>query len=566
MERTSPSTLSKELLLYLQTIYSLLRSSADVQIRSLEEVHSRMHSSLHLKADSPEPDFSALIYSVLRLPSLIINVDLIILGQTPAVFKNHGYPNIESWQRTVADARRRFCLFDGKDTLACFISSRSDIDDIVPTITAYQIEWNKLHERLQDVPDSLLLNVIPGDFSVLSSIAGEICVDILEFQRLAGVLGNGFSDFLFSVKKNKKRMKLRLLGGSLNEYWRATRSWWDQIEQACPDLLDKPVYFISSNNHSVVNSLTGFAIIHQEELINFLYSMGDKKLVQEWEEILKDNSLSNKNNFLYYLLKKVQSVEEGKYLVELQKNLENELGILRVFREHTFNMETQIIPIKNLDINHMDSRLNIETINNLVSSNAYILNIEYPLGMGAYNILSKIAEYVGDVLGAYIIGKAASLNGVIGDIMIPTVVYDEHSNNTYMYRNAIEAKNVSPYLSYGTVLDNQKAVTVLGTFLQNEKLMDVIYRESYTDIEMESGPYLSAMYEMYRPKRHPINEIVSLHRIPFDIGIVHYASDTPLSEDKNLGAGSLSYFGMDSTYAATVAILNRILQLEEIRR
>ena len=95
--------------------------------------------------------------------------------------------------------------------------------------------------------------------------------------------------------------------------------------------------------------------------------------------------------------------------------------------------------------------------------------------------------------------------------------------------------------------------------------MDVIYREGYTDIEMEAGPYLSAVYEMYRPQRHPRNEIVNLYRVPFDLGILHYISDTPLTKGKNLGAGTLSYFGMDSTYATTIAILKRILELEKKR-
>ena len=79
---------------------------------------------------------------------------------------------------------------------------------------------------------------------------------------------------------------------------------------------------------------------------------------------------------------------------------------------------------------------------------------------------------------------------------------------------------------------------------------------------MEAGPYLSAVYEMTRPKRYPVNEIVNLYGVPFDIGILHYASDTPLSKGKNLGAGALSYQGMDSTYAASVAILRRILKQE----
>ena len=44
--------------------------------------------------------------------------------------------------------RRRPLRWDGGDTLAVFIASASDIDDLVPILTAYQIEWNKLRERL----------------------------------------------------------------------------------------------------------------------------------------------------------------------------------------------------------------------------------------------------------------------------------------------------------------------------------------------------------------------------------------------------------------------------------
>jgi hypothetical protein len=92
--------------------------------------------------------------------------------------------------------------------------------------------------------------------------------------------------------------------------------------------------------------------------------------------------------------------------------------------------------------------------------------------------------------------------------------------------------------------------------------MDVFYREGYTDIEMEAGPYLSAIYEMIRPNRHPINEIVTLYQTSLDMGIIHYASDTPLGKGPNLGAGNLSYRGMDPTYAASIAILRRIIQQE----
>lgn len=244
---------------------------------------------------------------------------------------------------------------------------------------------------------------------------------------------------------------------------------------------------------------------------------------------------------------------------------EKERGIYRIPSENYFDIEVQVIRLSALKEKNFDPRVRIGNMDFLAQSNALILNIDYPLGLGAYNLLSLIAEYIEPILGVYIMGKAATLNGRLGDVMIPNVVQDEHSQNTYLFQNCFSASDVSPHLIFGTVLDNQKAVSVFGTFLQNARIMDVVYREGYTDIEMEAGPYLSAIYEMTRPKRHPVNEIVSLYNLPFDVGILHYSSDTPLSKGKNLGAGTLSYFGMDSTYATTIAIIKRIFSNERTR-
>ncbi|MCA9984147.1 MAG: hypothetical protein KDE59_07630, partial [Anaerolineales bacterium] len=107
--------------------------------------------------------------------------------------------------------------------------------------------------------------------------------------------------------------------------------------------------------------------------------------------------------------------------------------------------------------------------------------------------------------------------------------------------------------------------TVRGTFLQNRQYMSVFYNEGYTDMEMEAGPFLSSVYEMIRPQRYPQNELVNLHQAPFPIGMIHYASDTPFSKGKNLGSQNLSYFGMDATYASSVAILHEIIRAEIAR-
>lgn len=187
--------------------------------------------------------------------------------------------------------------------------------------------------------------------------------------------------------------------------------------------------------------------------------------------------------------------------------------------------------------------------------------------MAAYHIFSQVTTAVGRMLGVYIIGKAATLNGRVGDVMIPNVVYDEHSRNSYLFRNCFTAQDVAPFLAHGTVFDNQKAVTVRGTILQNRDFMHVFYEEGYTDIEMEAGPYLSGIYEDIYPKRYPVDEIVNLFiNAPYDIGLIHYASDTPISRRQTLLSKSLSYFGMDATYAASVAVMRRILHAELARQ
>ena len=100
MERTVPSATSEEIRLYLTTLYSLLRSTSEVQVRTLEEVHAGMNSSLHPKAHHAAPDTSAFIYSMLRLPDCMPQVRSIILGQSDEVFSRHGFPMVESGSRS----------------------------------------------------------------------------------------------------------------------------------------------------------------------------------------------------------------------------------------------------------------------------------------------------------------------------------------------------------------------------------------------------------------------------------------------------------------------------------
>ncbi len=565
MDRKVPRTGSEEIELYIRTYYSLLRSSADVQIRTLEEVHANMGSSLHLRARGLDPDLSAFIYSSLRLPPCILQVERVVLGQTAELFRQRGFPDVESWQPVSAAARRRRSFFDGERTMACYIASGTDIDDILPLLTSFQIEWNKLHARLRGEQVRAFLREPVETPEGLDILAAGMGIDRDDLTRLRRVWGASFWSMLEAVSDHEKRLTVRLLAGSLNDYRRGIQQWFDHIEQTFPEIRRRPVYFVSSNPHSLVNLVSGFGLRHEADLVPVLDRPENADLRQEWDEIESRHVPSSRENFLYYVLKKYLQTPAGAALRRQREADEKASGILRIPSEHGPDITAEIVDLSKLRPEWVDPRIRLEGFERLAESDGLILNIDYPLGMGAYLILSHLATRVGDLRGVYVIGKAATLNGVIGDIMIPGVVHDEHSQNTYLFVNGFTAESVADHLVYGTVLDNQKGVSVRGTFLQTPRFMDVFYREGYTDIEMEAGPYLSAVCELYRPKRHPDNEIVNLQGLPFDLGILHYASDTPLSKGRNLGSGSLSYFGMDPTYAAALATLRRIFEIELAR-
>ncbi len=567
MERTVPSTGSEEIELYQRTYYSLLRTTDEVQIQSLVESHTRMESALHPKAGTAEIDLDALIYTSLRLPPCIRQARLVVMAPSARALEEGDYPDVARWTPVSAPGRRRRMLFDGKETLAAFIASRSDIDDLIPTLTAYQIEWEKVHQRLHNTPALMeLAACVGGERAVDEALREELRLllglSAEELARLEAAWRSDFAPTLLAMGRQRKRLAVRLLSGSYVDYRRATRFWWENIVAGIPEpLRDRPVYFVSSNTHSLVNLLTGCALRRREELIRFVEGSGDPALQAEYRAIQEEGVPSSPENFLYYVLRKYTQLPEGQSIARACREETHTCGIWHVESQHHLYVDAQVIELCALRAEWLDPRLRMEGLEYLRDSDAVILNIDYPLGVAAYRILTEVTTGVGRLMGLYVLGKAATLNGRVGDVMIPAVVHDEHSQNTYLFQNSFAAADVRPYLVYGTVLDNQKAISVQGTFLQNRRYMDVFYREGFTDIEMEAGPYLSAVYEAIRPKRYPVNEIVNLYGAPFEIGILHYASDTPFTRSQTL-AEPLSYYGMDATYACSVAILRRILERE----
>src|SRR6185503_14715793 len=156
-----------------------LRSSGDVRVRAFEESHLFSRSSLHLGAESPQPDLAAFAYSAGRLPECMPRIRRVVLGQSPTQFRAAGLP-IERWQVVRTRGRRRPLRWDGGATLAAFVASASDIDDLIPILTAYQLEWNKLRERLV----AAHITDVSDDAALGEALGGDA-----EVARLRGALG-----------------------------------------------------------------------------------------------------------------------------------------------------------------------------------------------------------------------------------------------------------------------------------------------------------------------------------------------------------------------------------------
>jgi hypothetical protein len=552
---------SDEVELYHRTYTTLLRSSGETRLRVLEPSHAAMNSSLHPLANTSEPDLGAFMYAVRRLPAGIFKANPIVMGQEAVEFRRHGIGDLETWEAREAPARRRWWFDNGTGTLAVLLASTSDLDDLIPTLVAYQIEWNKLHALARATERPAGAEPDPADCA--EGFGGAVD----DWMRVRDAWDGSLSDFLDEVASRRLDLRIRMLSGSQVGYARMTRRWMAPIraEMDAQGLSDRPIYFVSSNTHSLVNLVTDTARSREDEIVAHIDEHGPDYLREELQKFREGRAEGSWENFLYFGARLFYDAkpEDGE---EWKRRMEGEraVGVTHLSSRTALRVSAQVMALDRLDPAGLDPRLGPLDAAKLKASGAVIVNIEYPLGLAAYNILRELTEGSDALKGAYVLGKAATLNADVGDVLISGVIHDEHSGSTYWLDNAFSFDDIAPFLVFGSGLDNQRAVTVKSTFLQNRAYLDFYYREAYTVVEMEAGPFCNAVYEVSDADRYPVGEAVSFAKLPIDFGIIHYASDTPYTQARTRGASGLSYCGMDSPYASAVAILRRILKLEGV--
>ncbi len=343
----SSSAVAEAVELYHRTYTTLLRSSGETRLRVLESSHRAMGSSLHPLAASPELDLGAFLYAIRRLPEEILASSLVVMGQSSEVFARNGY-SFEGWARTDAPGRRRRWYHDRGSTLAVLVASASDVDDLVPTLVAFQIEWNKLHLRLAE-------SGVPGSAGTAPSAAE--CAALLggredDWTQLQEVWGERFRDNLGAIAARRLSLRVRMLGGTQVGSARVTRRWWAPVLELMREqgVADRPVYFVSSNSHSVVNLVSGTAARRQQALVDFVDQQGPADMREELRRFREGTAEGDWSNFLYYAARLYfRALPQDDAEQAQRREEERQLGIFHVASDTALDVAAQVIILDRLD-------------------------------------------------------------------------------------------------------------------------------------------------------------------------------------------------------------------------
>ena len=130
----------------------------------------------------------------------------------------------------------------------------------------------------------------PDHKPTLEECADEFGGTAEDWARLREAWGERFMPRLQLISERRMNMRVRMLGGTQVGYSRMTRHWWQPVHEslAQQDLADRPLYFASSNTHSLVNIATGVAREREEALVQFVEQLPEDDILRTELEALRE--------------------------------------------------------------------------------------------------------------------------------------------------------------------------------------------------------------------------------------------------------------------------------------
>jgi hypothetical protein len=503
--------------------------------------------------DPDKVELDGLLYVVERLPLGIEECRFIKLTS------EEGYGN-SSFEVIVPAKRRRNCYrIDEEQMFIEITRGRSEIYDLLTHLTFLYIEAEKIKNRALDEGGrktrewTKMEKIVEGGvtidnknrevaFSYLSIILGRTFQETEQmYERFEQ---NPSHNGLFHVTywigklaleeatedKDRSISFTATLRERIGHHIYGDR-WATQIKEYLVDnnLIDRPLHVISSNLHSVLNSIYAFPAIKR-------MPGGWKSIEQTALELSKEKSTR--------LNEKIRSYAEA----HGAKFLEDPSGT---------NISVQIIDLSKVNLPQLSKELKIDK-QYIKDQKPVILVMDYAFGEQAYEIMDELLRPVEQenlsipmpIRSISIMGKAGILTGNKGDIMIADAHIFEGTADNYPIDNKLKTED---FKDCGLEVYQGPMITVLGTSLQNRDILNYFKNSSWgcIGLEMEGAHFQKAIQAASKIRKNIEKDV--------EIRYAYYASDNPLISGSTLASGSLGAVGVKPTYLITLKILEQIL-------
>ena len=512
-------------------------------------------------ADPEKVELNGLAYVMSRLPRGIEKCRFVQL------IADEGYNN-SGFEKIVPAKRRRHCYCIDQETMLIEVTrGRSEIYDILTHLTFLYIEADKIRAHAfnegQPNPEWLKLEkIVLGQTSTTNSIPSLEEIEVREraISYTSSLLGRTFAETVAAERRfrqgepdnNSLFQIVYWLGRVAMEEMRPEQDrqitfssalrerighhihgekWATDVKQFLwsQNLWQRPLHIISANLHSIVNCLYAFPALQQKIGV-------EKKL----EVIARELSLPENAELNQEVLEFAQ-----KYGMSY---LEDRAGT----NIHVQIFDTSLFPLDLLSAELKLDRALVE------EDKPVILVMDYAFGEQAFELFDELLKPYktagqSQKLNLYsisVMGKAGTLVGNKGDLMLPTAHIFEGTADNYPFKNEISREDF-----HGSEIPVHEGalLTVLGTSLQNADVLNYFKSSSWNVIGLEmEGAHLQKAIQAAAKIRKSINENVILR-------YVYYASDNPLLTGGTLASGSLGQTGVKPTYAIALKFLNKIL-------
>ncbi|GAB4263907.1 MAG: hypothetical protein Kow0027_31070 [Saprospiraceae bacterium] len=536
--------------LFIRGSYKPLGVSGEAMIEALQNLSPEIYGDIN---DPEKVELDGLLYIFQRLPQGIEECRYVRL------ITKEGFENSE-FDPIVPAKRRRNCYrIDEEQMFVEMTNGRGDIYDILTHLTFMYIESEKIRRNALDQKNRKRRDWLNLEKIIQLEDAGREFDKEVAATYLSTILGRTFAETLEAVNRFEETPKVNSLFHIA--YWLGKLSieeevekndreisfsaalrerighhvygelWANQIKQLLhrKNWLHRPLHIISSNPHSVMNSLFAQAALRE---------------THEFESVeAAARELSYPEN------------EELRHLVEA---FATEHGMYQLTDTSGTNLLVQIFDTTRLSEKILPREISWD-FDYIRSEKPILLVMDYAFGEQAFEVMDELLKpHVNgeeriplNVASISIMGKAGILCGEKGDIMVPTAHVFEGTADNYPIDNDFKKED---FEGHGLKVFQGTMITVLGTSLQNKDILRYFLKSSWRAIglEMEGAHYQKAIQAASRI-RNSVNPNLVLR-------YAYYASDNPLLTGHTLASGSLGEEGVKPTYLITLKILNRVGQ------